>query len=79
MCNCSKRKVTPPPPPPAQAAAPAAPVEKTAVAVTASGTGARQSFSLTTPDRRVQTFGSRLEAEAARVRAGGTGMIVPGR
>ena len=34
-----------------------------------------QSFTLTLPDRRAQTFGSRLEAEAARVRAGGTGQI----
>jgi hypothetical protein len=34
-----------------------------------------QSFALMTPDSRVQTFGSRLEAEAARVRAGGTGQI----
>lgn len=36
-----------------------------------------QSFSLITPDRRVQTFGSRLEAQAALVRAGGVGTIKP--
>jgi len=30
-----------------------------------------QTFSLTTSDGRVQTFGSMLEARAARVRAGG--------
>jgi hypothetical protein len=33
--------------------------------------GVTQAFSLTLPSGRVQSFGSRLEADAARVRAGG--------
>jgi hypothetical protein len=33
--------------------------------------GVTQAFTLTTPAGRMQSFGSRLEADAARVRAGG--------
>ena len=44
--------------------------------VPAKATGQRQSFRLTTTDGKTQTFGSRLEASAARVRAGG-GTIRP--
>jgi hypothetical protein len=40
------------------------------------GSGATQSFTLQTADGRTQTFGSRLEAQAERVRAGG-GTIQP--
>ena len=41
-----------------------------------SGDGVVQSFTLMTPDSRSQVFGSRLEAEAARVRAGNVGRIL---
>lgn len=61
MCNCGKRTPRTPPPPPPTGTA----ADKT------------QTFTLTTPDRRTQTFGSRLEATAARVRAGGVGQITP--
>jgi hypothetical protein len=43
--------------------------------VVASGQLASQSFSFTPPSGPRQVFGSRLEAEAARVRAGGAGSI----
>lgn len=39
-------------------------------------TGRRQSFALRTTDGRTAFFGSRLEAEAARVRTGGGGSII---
>lgn len=38
--------------------------------------GATQSFTLRTGDGRTQSFGSKLEADAARIRAGG-GQIQP--
>jgi hypothetical protein len=38
--------------------------------------GTTQSFALVTTDGRTQSFGSRLEAEAARVRAGSGRVVV---
>lgn len=40
-------------------------------------TGQVQSFQLVMEGGRTQVFGSRLEADAARVRAGGRGRVVP--
>lgn len=84
--NCGKRRTPPMPikrPDPAVAAQPApaeqkAPVRNVSVSEANNARQAArrtQTFTLTTPDRRTQTFGSRLEAEAARVRSGGTGTI----
>lgn len=42
-----------------------------------SGSGGTQSFTLTGPGDRVQSFGSELEANAARVRQGNTGRVAP--
>jgi hypothetical protein len=39
-------------------------------------TGTTQQFTLTTTSGRVQSFGSRLEAEAARVRDGGGSITI---
>jgi hypothetical protein len=81
MCNCGKR-TQPAEAPPAQAAPPATSTPtstKDATAVVASGTGRTQSFAFIPPFGRRQNFGSRLEAEAARVRAGGSGQVVAGR
>mgnify|MGYP000911934271 CR=1 FL=1 len=56
---CNCGKTQPPPPPP--------PPTETAAKT--------QSFSFIPPSGRTQVFGSRLEAEAARIRAGGAGTI----
>lgn len=65
MCNCRKKATqqTPPPPPPPT------------TSLTASAAPGARSFSLTTPDGRRRTFGSRLEANAERVRLGGVGTV----
>jgi len=60
MCNCNKGKTPPPPPPPPEQPA-----------VVASGTAKTQSFAFQPPTGARRTFGSMLEAQAARVRAGG--------
>lgn len=44
---------------------------KTSATTTSVTTVATAKFVLETPDRRTQTFGSKLEADAARVRQGG--------
>jgi hypothetical protein len=67
-CNCGKNRrqqavakpVTPPPQPPAQPTA----------------SGATQRFSLLEDSGRTQTFGSRLEADAARARHGGSISVI---
>jgi hypothetical protein len=89
-CNCGKARARVPAPPPANVKKPAPNVERQGDVSSSDAsrsvgsaqvreverlTGVRETFSLMTPDRRVQTFGSRLEAEAARVRAGGVGTI----
>lgn len=67
-CNCGKRAPGPPPPPPP----PPAQTGQTA----ASGPAATASFSWIPASGDTQRFGSLLEAQAARVRAGGSGRIV---
>jgi hypothetical protein len=67
-CNCGKNKrqptgaattaAAPPTPPPAPTPPPT--------------TGRTQRFTLTSGSGRTQSFGSKLEADAARVRSGGT-------
>lgn len=59
-CNCGKNKP---------------PLSKSSAPPPGKNVGTTQQFSLETPDRRVTTYGSRLEAEAARVRSGGVGQI----
>lgn len=49
----------------------------TGTKTTGKGTKKIEEFVLQTEDGRTQTFGSRLEAVAARERAGGTGTIRP--
>lgn len=65
MCNCGKKKNTEtqsPPPPPPPSGL----------------TGRTQTFAYVPPSGNAMTFGSRLEADAARVRAGRVGRVVPG-
>lgn len=66
MCNCGKRRPVPPPPPPPPSEA-----------LTASGGPVVQQFVLRTPGERDKVFGSRLEADAVRVREGRGGRVVP--
>ena len=62
-CNCGKNKK------PLGTKAPTPPPDPKG------STKTTQTFALDTPDGATQTFGSRLEAEAARVRAGRVGTI----
>jgi hypothetical protein len=76
-CNCGKaaatrqqQSVRQAPKPPARPSGPAA--------VSVPGKpmkGVTQAFTLTFGDGRTQTFGSALEAQAALVRAGGSGVV----
>ena len=61
--------------PPAPSAAPRPPRNVTAAGSLGAPKGRTESFTLVLTDR-TQTFGSRLEAEAARIRAGGVGQVV---
>jgi len=70
-CNCGKKRPTGMSPSKRDQRAASYPIPATKKA-----SGQRQSFRLTTTDGKTQTFGSRLEASAARVRAGG-GTIRP--
>lgn len=66
-CNCKDRTK---PLGPNKTVTPAATTRKMKSA-TPPPLGKKQSFTLETRDGKTQTFGSRLESEAARVRAGG--------
>lgn len=66
MCNCGKKTPPPPPPPP-----PTTPAQDQLAS-------RAQTFSYQPPSGKIQTFGSRLEADAARVRAGRVGRVIPG-
>lgn len=61
-CNCGKKQRPRPAPAPQQE----------------QGSGVQQTYALEMPDGSVSSYGSRLEAEAARVRAGGRGSVRPG-
>ncbi len=68
-CNCGKSKRDPAAPP----VTPSSTARPTSVPVTKKlGTGKTQSFSLLLPSGSTESFGSMLEAQAARVRRGGT-------
>lgn len=77
MCNCNKGAQTPAGQQPAPAQ-PSGPTAESQAAATANARGVTQSFALQTSTGQRLVYGSRLEAEAARVRAGG-GTIVPQR
>jgi len=78
-CNCGKAKrplaPTKPQPNPATSANMPVPPPNGQQTTPPPTSGTTQSFALTSPDSRVQTFGSMLEAQAARVRGGGSGRI----
>lgn len=71
-CNCGKNKTAPAA---AQRPAAATPAKPQVAAPPRPMKGVTQAFVLTTHSGRTQSFGSRLEAEAALVRAGGHGII----
>lgn len=64
-CNCGKKKVAP------TGSTQTAAVSDASSAQAGTSTPVRQSYTLTTTSGRTQTFGSKLEAEAARRRSGG--------
>jgi hypothetical protein len=85
-CNCNKRRATAKAAandaktaqPPTRGGNPGAGTSgKAATSAARSGTGATQTFAYEPPTGRTQTYGSRLEAEAARVRAGYVGRVRP--
>lgn len=84
-CGCggnNARRGFVPPNPPAEAEVPSPAPSSSAggqpqARTVTSGQGTTQSFSLVTPDGGRRSFGSRLEADAARVRAGYRGQVIP--